>query len=41
VVCCCGIRIRGKDGGIRCVVNGNKSHLWPSEFVAEQLSGGN
>lgn len=38
VVCCCGIKINGKDGGIRCVINGQKSPLWPSEFVAEQVA---
>ena len=36
-LCCCGIKLRGgKDAGVRCMVNGERSPEFPSEIVAAQ-----
>lgn len=36
-VCTCGIEVNGRNAGIRCVANNNRSHEWPSEIVAEEV----
>jgi hypothetical protein len=36
-ICCCGIKLKGgKDAGVRCTVNGERSPEFPSEIIAEQ-----
>lgn len=39
-LCCCGMKIGGRDAGIRCVKNQDVTPEWPSEIVAEQIDPG-
>jgi hypothetical protein len=39
-LCCCGIRLRdGRDAGVRCVVNVDRTPANPHEIVAAQADG--
>lgn len=38
-VCCCGIKIRSRNAGIRCMPNPEVTPEWPSEIVAKQVDG--
>jgi hypothetical protein len=36
-ICCCGIKLKGgKDAGIRCEVNSDRTPEFPSEVIATQ-----
>ena len=38
-ICCCGIKLKGgKDAGVRCMENGERSPEFPGEIVAKQAS---